>query len=221
MERTGALEGEHYCGEHQGNTSHYHKDNCKVCKLVTEVLRLKQERDVDVVAYCHDLTVAEQERDDVEAAFMSSRGALAAIAYVEMDELSVRESAKAALDEGRVLAEGIKTKRARTGECKCTRYIGGSSCSCNCTKCADEGCIRSVERYLWISSIGAVFPCNTYELKLTFKHSQPVEILEKWPSSGHGPEFPFDKHTGVIVLDLRSKDPIKPLRLEEVEALCT
>ena len=31
------LEGEHYCQEHQGNTSHYDKSNCTVCKLVAEV----------------------------------------------------------------------------------------------------------------------------------------------------------------------------------------
>jgi hypothetical protein len=31
-----ALPGEHYCKAHQGNTSHYHPDNCTVCRLQAE-----------------------------------------------------------------------------------------------------------------------------------------------------------------------------------------
>ena len=30
------LQGEHYCVNHQGNTSHYSPDNCTVCRLLKE-----------------------------------------------------------------------------------------------------------------------------------------------------------------------------------------
>lgn len=33
FEQGGALKGEHLCEEHQGNTSHYAKENCTICKL--------------------------------------------------------------------------------------------------------------------------------------------------------------------------------------------
>ena len=32
-----ALPGEHYCKKHQGNTSHYDRDSCKVCKVAAAV----------------------------------------------------------------------------------------------------------------------------------------------------------------------------------------
>jgi len=37
----GKLEGQQYCGEHQGNSSYYAKHNCVVCKLQVEVAKLK------------------------------------------------------------------------------------------------------------------------------------------------------------------------------------
>jgi len=30
-----AMEGEHYCVDHQGNHSHYDKKNCRVCRLLS------------------------------------------------------------------------------------------------------------------------------------------------------------------------------------------
>lgn len=38
-----ALPNEHYCQYHQGNTSHYAKENCRVCQLEKEVAILKSE----------------------------------------------------------------------------------------------------------------------------------------------------------------------------------
>jgi len=38
-----ALEGEHYCKDHQGNHSHYDKHNCIVCKQAEEITRLRAE----------------------------------------------------------------------------------------------------------------------------------------------------------------------------------
>jgi hypothetical protein len=40
-----ALPGTHLCGAHQGNTSHYHPDNCDMCKLIAarDALRLAVE----------------------------------------------------------------------------------------------------------------------------------------------------------------------------------
>jgi hypothetical protein len=36
-----ALPGGHYCGEHQGNTSYYSKENCELCRLKAEVAVLR------------------------------------------------------------------------------------------------------------------------------------------------------------------------------------
>jgi len=40
-----ALEGEHFCEEHQGNHSHYDKKNCSLCKAQQDTQRLKDFRE--------------------------------------------------------------------------------------------------------------------------------------------------------------------------------
>lgn len=36
-----ALPGEHLCTKHQGNTSHYDKENCTICRLRSKYQKLK------------------------------------------------------------------------------------------------------------------------------------------------------------------------------------
>jgi len=49
-----ALEGEHLCEKHQGNHSHYDKQNCTICRLKNELADVKEERDelrTDIVRF--------------------------------------------------------------------------------------------------------------------------------------------------------------------------
>jgi hypothetical protein len=39
---TKVLEGEHYCGKHQGNTSHYATENCTLCKALADIENRKE-----------------------------------------------------------------------------------------------------------------------------------------------------------------------------------
>lgn len=72
-----------------------------------------------------------------------------------------------------------------------------------------------IDRYLWISAGGSVFPCHKNELRLTLKYNES-EILEKWPSHGHGLEL-RNTDTGVIILDLLHPD--KPMTTESLKKL--
>jgi len=78
-------------------------------------------------------------------------------------------------------------------------------------------------QYIYINSGGMVFPCDLYELKLTFKYNKTLigrgTIIEKWPDHSHGPEFNFEKDKGVIVLDLLSKEPTTPMTKEELDVI--
>ena len=75
---------------------------------------------------------------------------------------------------------------------------------------------------------GAVsFPCDINELRYALDNVEPQDILERFPSHGHGPEWRMSSEYGVIVLDLSRHEagrsgfnaPLTALELQAITAV--